>query len=99
MRARIKVPKLAQNIFNNQQPLVAAREGSGGVVQMGGNDNQRRWRKAFSLNNKNDGAEEDEAAIGMDNNKREDFATGSLLIRCDSAAMMMDALPQLLACH
>ena len=31
VRARTKVPKLAQNIFNNQQWLEAAMEGSGGV--------------------------------------------------------------------
>ena len=39
VRARIKVPKLAQNIFNDLQWLEAAMEGSGGVAWMGGNDN------------------------------------------------------------
>ncbi len=39
--ARIKVPKLAQNIFNNHQWLEAVMEGSRGVAPMGGNDN--RW--------------------------------------------------------
>ena len=40
VRARIKVTKLAQNIFNNQQRLEAAMEGSGGVAWMGGYDNR-----------------------------------------------------------
>jgi hypothetical protein len=35
--ARRKVSKSAQIIFNNQQRLVVALEGSGGVAQMGGN--------------------------------------------------------------
>ena len=39
VRVRIKVTKLAHNIFNNQQQLEAAMEGSGGVARMGGNDN------------------------------------------------------------
>ena len=39
VRARIKVPKLANNIFNNQPGLVAM-EGSRGVALMGGNDNR-----------------------------------------------------------
>ena len=34
--ARRKVSKSAQIIFNNQQGLVGMLEGSGGVVQMGG---------------------------------------------------------------
>ena len=38
--ARRKVSKLTQIIFNNQQRLVVALEGSGGVAQMGGDDNQ-----------------------------------------------------------
>jgi hypothetical protein len=40
--ARRKVSKLAQIIFNNQQRLVVALEveGSGGVAQMGGDDNR-----------------------------------------------------------
>ena len=38
--ARRKVSKLAQIIFNNQQRLVVALEGSGGVAQMGGDDDQ-----------------------------------------------------------
>lgn len=33
--ARRKMPKSAQNIFNNQQRLVVAMEGSEGVVRMG----------------------------------------------------------------
>ena len=47
VRARIKVTKLAKNIFNNQQRLEAAMEGSGGVAWMGGNDNlaRQRWRQ------------------------------------------------------
>ena len=36
MMARRKVSKSAQNIFNNQQRLVVALEGCGGVAQMGG---------------------------------------------------------------
>ena len=38
MTARRKVSKSAQIIFNNQQRLVVALEGSGGVAQMGGDD-------------------------------------------------------------
>ena len=38
--ARKKMPKLAQNIFNNQQWLVVAMEDCGGVARMGGDDNQ-----------------------------------------------------------
>ena len=38
MMARRKLSKLAQIIFNNQQRLVVALEGSGGVAQMGGDD-------------------------------------------------------------
>ena len=90
---RIKVTKLAQNIFNNQQWLDAVMKGSGGVAQMGGNDNRfQRW-KVSSLNNDNDGAGEDETAVHMDDNKREDFATGLLLIFWDNTAMMMDSPP------
>jgi len=36
--SRRKVSKLAEIIFNNQQRLVVALEGSVGVVQMGGDD-------------------------------------------------------------
>jgi len=35
-----KMPKLAQNIFNNQQWMVVAMEDCGGVARMGGDDNQ-----------------------------------------------------------
>ena len=42
-------------------------------------------------------SEEDGATVDMDNNKREDFTMGLLLIRCDNTATMMDALPPLLA--
>ena len=45
MRARIKVIKLAKNIFNNQQRLEAATEGSWGVAWMGGDDNRARRRR------------------------------------------------------
>jgi hypothetical protein len=38
--ARRKVSKSAQIIFNNQQRLVVALGGRGGVAQMGGNDEQ-----------------------------------------------------------
>ena len=38
VRARIKVPKLANNIFNNQHGLVVAMEGGRGVTRMGGDD-------------------------------------------------------------
>jgi len=38
--ARRKVSKLTQIIFNNQQRLVVALEGSGGVAQVGGDDNR-----------------------------------------------------------
>jgi len=38
--ARRKVSKSAQIIFNNQLMLVMALEGSGGVAQMGGDDDQ-----------------------------------------------------------
>jgi len=37
---RRKVSKLAQIIFNNQQKLVVVLEGSGGVAQMGGDEDQ-----------------------------------------------------------
>jgi len=40
MMARRKVSKLAQIIFNNQQRLVVALEGSAGVAQIGGDDNR-----------------------------------------------------------
>ena len=40
MMARRKVSKSAQIIFNNQQRLVVALEGSGGVAQMGGDDDR-----------------------------------------------------------
>jgi hypothetical protein len=42
--ARRKVSKSAQIIFNNQQRLVVALEGSGGVAQMGGDDDRRPRR-------------------------------------------------------
>ena len=45
VRARIKVTKLAQNIFNNQQWLEAVMEGSEGVAWMGGNDNRARQQQ------------------------------------------------------
>ncbi len=38
--SRRKVSKSAQIIFNNQQRLVVALEGSGGVAQMGGDDDR-----------------------------------------------------------
>ena len=38
--ARRKVSKLSQIIFNNQHRLVVVLEGSGGVVQMGGDDDR-----------------------------------------------------------
>ena len=38
MMARRKVSKLAQIIFNNQQRLVVALDGSGGVAQIGSDD-------------------------------------------------------------
>ena len=37
---RRKMSKSAQIIFNNQQRLVVALEGSGGVAQIGGDDDQ-----------------------------------------------------------
>ena len=40
MMVRRKVSKSAQIIFNNQQRLVVALEGSGGVAQMGGDDDR-----------------------------------------------------------
>ncbi len=40
MMARRKVSKSAQISFNNQQRLVVALEGSGGVAQMGGDDDR-----------------------------------------------------------
>jgi len=40
MMVRREVSKLAQIIFNNQQRLVVALEGSGGVAQMGGDDDR-----------------------------------------------------------
>ena len=40
LRTRIKLKKLAPVIFDNQQWLEAAREGRGGVAQMGGDDNR-----------------------------------------------------------
>ena len=38
--ARREVSKWAKIIFNNQQRLVVALDGSGGVAQMGGGDNR-----------------------------------------------------------
>ena len=38
--ARRKVSMSAQIIFNNQQRLVVALEGSGGVAQIGGDDDR-----------------------------------------------------------
>ena len=49
-----------------------------------------------SLNDDEDGAEEDDVAIDIDDHKSEDFATGSLLIHWDEAATMMDVPPPLL---
>jgi len=53
LRARIKLPKFAENIFNNQQGLEATKKGTGGMGGMGGvmriNDNGRSDRS--SLNN------------------------------------------------
>ena len=40
MMARRKVSKSAQIILNNQQRLVVALEGSGGLAQMGGDDDR-----------------------------------------------------------
>ena len=40
VRARIKLKMLAPDIFNNQQWLEAAMEGSGGVARIGGDDNR-----------------------------------------------------------
>jgi len=40
MMARRKVSKSAQNIFNNQQRLAVTLEDSGGVAQMGGDDDR-----------------------------------------------------------
>jgi len=42
--ARRKVSKSAQILFNNQQRLVMALEGSGGVAQIGGDDDRRPRR-------------------------------------------------------
>ena len=53
---------------------------------------------ASSLYNDDHGAEEDEVATDIGGSKREDFATGSLSIRRDNAAMMMDEPSPLLAC-
>ena len=51
----------------------------------------------MSLNDDNDGAEEEEANVNIVEDKGEDFATGPTLIRRDDAATMMDAPPPLLA--
>jgi hypothetical protein len=47
MRARIKVPKSAGNLFNIQQGQETMMEGTGGgLTWMGGNDNQQqRWKR------------------------------------------------------
>jgi hypothetical protein len=37
---RINLPKLADGIFNNQQGLDAAVEGSGGVARLRGDDDR-----------------------------------------------------------
>ena len=52
----------------------------------------------MSLKDVNDGAEKDETAVNMDDNKRENFAMGLLSVRWDNTAMMMDALAPLLTC-
>ena len=36
LRARIKLPKFAENIFNNQQGLEVTKKGTGGMAWMGG---------------------------------------------------------------
>jgi hypothetical protein len=54
---------------------------------------------ASSFYNDDDGAEEDEVATDIGGSKIEDFATRSLSIRRDNAAMMMDEpLPLLTRC-
>ena len=53
----------------------------------------------LSLSDDNVGAEEDEATVNIINNRREDLATGLLLIGRDNAATILDAPLQLLAHH
>jgi hypothetical protein len=60
--ARRKVSMSAQIIFNNQQRLVVALEGSGGVAQIGGDDDRwprrtwhvvpERWTTSFTSEDK-----------------------------------------------
>jgi hypothetical protein len=52
----------------------------------------------LSPNEDDNGAEEEEAAVGIVKDKGEDFAMGWALIRRDNAATMMDASPPLLPC-
>ncbi len=68
MRARIKVPKMAQNIFNNQQQLEAAMEGSRGWRRWGvmtTDDDGRRRRPLMTTMME---LRKDEAAVNMDGN-------------------------------
>ncbi len=54
---------------------------------------------ASSLNDDDDGAEEDEVAVDIKAKTREDFATGSSTIHQDNAATMIDESTHLLFRH
>jgi hypothetical protein len=40
LRARIELPKLAENILNNQQGLEVTKKSTGGMAWMGGDEDQ-----------------------------------------------------------
>ena len=57
-----------------------------------------RTADLLSLNVANDGTEEEEANVDINNKKGEDFRMGLSLICWDNAATMMDVSPPLFAC-
>ena len=75
----------------NKGLLWQCKAGGGGVAQMGSDDAHGGFGVPSSLNDDDDGAEEDEAAIDIDINddKREDATTRSLSVCQDDITMMM----------
>ena len=67
MRARIKAKKFAQNIFNNQQWLEVAIEGSGGMAWMGAmtTDDDGGRHPLLVTTMMEHGAEEDETTASV----------------------------------